>query len=71
MRDDMGQFLLIVGDHNHGFVPTLTKCLDDVLHQSPVPKVKPVKRLVQDKQLGVFDEGPRQEDEALFATRQC
>ena len=47
----------------------LAKRFDDAFYMSTVPGIKSVKRLVQDKQVGVFHEGSGQENQALLPTR--
>ena len=70
MGNDVGQFFLVVGHHHHRLVASLTEGLYHVLHQTAVPKVESMQRLVEDKQLWVFHESTCQQHQSLFATRQ-
>ena len=56
--------------HDHGFVPSQTERLNNVLGQSAVPKVQSVQGFVEYQQLRVFHKGTRQQNQSLFATRQ-
>lgn len=49
IRNGSGQFLLIVGYHNQGFILPRTECLDDILHQPAVTHIQSVQRLVQNQ----------------------
>lgn len=62
------QFFLIVRNHNHRLVWSLAESFYYVLGESTVSVVESVKRLVQDKELRVFDEGTCQKHQSLFAT---
>ena len=66
--DALGEFLLVVGDHDHCFVVTLAEGVDDVLDELAVGVVEAVEWFIEDEQLGVFDKGSCQEYKALLST---
>ena len=66
--DAGGEFLLVVGHHDDGFVASATECLDDIFDKTAVAVVETMERFVEDEQLGILDECPRHENQALFAT---
>ena len=47
--DAGGQFFLVVGHHDEGFVTTAAEGLDDILNQATVAVVKTMERFVEDK----------------------
>ena len=65
--DACGKLLFVVRDHDQRLVGSLAESLDDIFHQASVAVVETMQRLVEDQQLRVFDEGPRQEHETLLA----
>lgn len=67
MVDTFRQFLLIVGDHDESLVGALAEGLYDVLDEAAVVEVETVEGLIEDEEVGVFDEGTGEEYEALLA----
>ena len=60
MVDADRTFFAVVADEDEGLAGTLAEGLDDILHQAAIRVVEAVKRLVEDEQFGVLDEGSRQ-----------
>ena len=56
--------------HDDGLVETAAECLDDIFDKATVAVVETMERFVEDKQLGILDEGPRHKHQSLLATRQ-
>ena len=66
--DAGGEFLLVVGHHDDGLVATATECLDDIFDKTAVAVVETMERFIEDEQLGILDECPCHENQALLAT---
>ena len=64
--DASGQFLLVVGHHDEGFVASAAEGLDDILHETAVAVVKTMERFVEDKELRILDECPCHEHQSLL-----
>ena len=64
--DASGQFLLVVGHHDEGFVASAAEGLDDILHETAVAVVKTMERFVEDKELGILDECPCHKHKSLL-----
>ena len=64
--DAGGQFLLVVGHHDEGFVASAAEGLDDILHETAVAVVKTMERFVEDKELGILDECPCHKHKSLL-----
>ena len=65
-----GEQFGIVGDEQQGLVFAAAEGLNDTLGACPHHRVKPLERLVQNKQVGILDKGPRQQHQPLLAARQ-
>ena len=70
MGNARGQFLLVVRDHNEGFVRTQAELLDYLANEAAISVVETVQRFVEDEQFGVFHECTSQEAESLLAAAQ-
>ena len=65
--DAGGQFFLVVGHHDEGFVATAAEGLDDILNQATVAVVKTMEWFVEDKELRVLYECPCHKNQALLS----
>lgn len=70
MGDTRGQLLGIVGHHDECLTLAQTKVVDDTAYLFATLSIKSMERFIENQQLGVLDEGTRQQDKALLATGQ-
>ena len=64
--DAGGQFFLVVGHHDEGFIATAAEGLDDIFNQATVAVVKTMEWFVEDKELRVLDKCPCHKNQALL-----
>ena len=65
-----GEQFGVVRNEQQGLVFAAAEGLNDALGACPHHRVKPLERLVQNKQVGILDKGPRQQHQPLLAARQ-
>ena len=67
---DLEGFEEVVGDEDHGLLDELLELYELVLHFSPDKRVEGAEGLIEEKDLGVYGEGPGQPDALVHATAQ-
>ena len=56
-------------DHNERLVASPAVGLDNILHQSAVPVIKAMKRLIKNQEIRILHESARKQHQALLTTR--
>ena len=67
VADRSGKFILIMGYHNHCFIPAGAESLYDLLYSAAIVGIQSMQRFVKNQQFGIFHESACQQRKTLFA----